>query len=479
MLARDDRLIVPVPGTGAAAVVKLAETFATSAITMSEPTLLCGFHSVPGRSLLMQSNCDGQFFVFDAQKAKAPILSGRIVDEELILYNAQGYYAATYEGAHFVHIAFPGTDGVHSFEQFAKTLQRPDLIKTILSGGTTEFAAPELSPPPALLFSAAERGPGELAAQIKARSNSGLAAVAFNEDGRLFQEVPLSGNQADTAVTLPRRPHIRSITAVATDRLGFRSHPVTVELPRAEPTANKLHVVAVGIDAYDHVSPLRFAKTDAETLAKAARETGSAYYREVSVTERYDREATPAAVLGDLRNAAATASEDDTILVFFAGHGTRTPDGRYFLATTATDPDDVARTALNWDDVAGILGRSRGRVIMVIDACHSGQTGEAQGTNDEAVQSIVGRGGAPMVVLAASKGRQFSLEMGASGGGVFTQSLAVILGPGRAQFDSNRNGVLEVSEVYRSVKEIVTRVTSGQQTPWLVRRNLSGDFPLF
>jgi hypothetical protein len=95
------------------------------------------------------------------------------------------------------------------------------------------------------------------------------------------------------------------------------------------------------------------------------------------------------------------------------------------------------------------------------------------------VQSIVGRGGAPMVVLAASKGRQFSLEMGASGGGVFTQSLAAILGPGRAQFDSNRNGVLEVSEVYRSVKEIVTRVTGGQQTPWLVRRNLSGDFPLF
>jgi putative transposase len=199
MLTADDRLIVPVPGTGTAAVVTLADSFLTSAFTMTEPTLLCDFHTVPGRSVLMQSNCDGQFFVFDAGKAKAPILSGRVVADELILYNAQGYYAATYEGAHFVHIAFPGRGGVHSFEQFARTLQRHDLIKTILEGGPATFAAPELSPPPELTFSAAPRGSLEISARIKAHSDVGLATVAFYEDGRLFQEMPLSGHQARLA----------------------------------------------------------------------------------------------------------------------------------------------------------------------------------------------------------------------------------------------------------------------------------------
>jgi uncharacterized caspase-like protein len=233
------------------------------------------------------------------------------------------------------------------------------------------------------------------------------------------------------------------------------------------------------VDVYDHVEPLRFAKTDAEALVNAATQSASAYYREMRVTRRYDREATPAAVLSDLRAASAAATEDDTILVFFAGHGTRTPDGRFFMAASQTRVDRVAETSLSWDEVADILGKSRGRVIMVVDACHSGQTGAAQGTNDDAVESIVGRSGAPIVVLAASKGRQLSNEASERGGGVFTQSLAAVLGPRRAQADVNRNGVLEISEIYRSVKEAVTSATRGQQTPWLVRRNVSGDFPLF
>jgi uncharacterized protein len=479
MLARDERLIIPIPGTGQAAIVKMAGDFPAAIIAMNEPTLLCGFFSTPGRALLMQSNCDGRLFVFDAAKGPAAMLSGRIVDDELILYNAQGYYAATYEGAHFVHLAFPGLPGVHSFEQFAKTLQRPDYVRAILGSGATGFPAPKLSPPPELTLSAAELGAHQFPARVKAHSDSGLAAIAFYEDGRLFHQIAVSGNRIDSAVTLPRKAHIRSITAVATDTLGFRSQPATVAIPRGVATVNTLHVIAVGVDAYDNIDPLTFAKTDAAALVKAAQAAAPAYYHGVRVTERYDREANPARVLADLRAAATVASQDDTILVFFAGHGTRTSDGRYFMATTETRLDAIPETSLAWDAVADILGKTRGRVVMVVDACHSGQTGDSQGTNDEAVDAIAQRAGAPIVVLAASKGRQLSNEMPETGGGVFTQSLAAVLGPARAQADANRNGLLEVSEIYRTVKEIVAGQTSGGQTPWLVRRNLSGDFPLF
>jgi len=46
-------------------------------------------------------------------------------------------------------------------------------------------------------------------------------------------------------------------------------------------------------------------------------------------------------------------------------------------------------------------------------------------------------------------------------------------------FDGNNNDALEVSELYRAVKSIVVKETGGNQTPWLVRKDLLGDFSIF
>ena len=107
----------------------------------------------------------------------------------------------------------------------------------------------------------------------------------------------------------------------------------------------------------------------------------------------------------------------------------------------------------------------------------AGQTGQIAVTNDGAVDVISGR--LLMFVLAASKGRQFSEELSTTGGGVFTQSLAQLLTRGRAEADTDKSGTLEISEVYRALKQAVTIVTQRRQTPWLVRKNMIGDAPLF
>jgi uncharacterized caspase-like protein len=116
---------------------------------------------------------------------------------------------------------------------------------------------------------------------------------------------------------------------------------------------------------------------------------------------------------------------------------------------------------------------------VILDACHSGQTGAQEvATNDQAVDVLAGKGRTPLLVIAASKGRQES-EESAKLGGVFTQSVAEAITTGRAASDLNRNGVIEVSEVYGAVKARVQQLTKGRQTPWLVRSGLYGDFPLF
>lgn len=470
-------LIAAVPGSGKAEVVHLQDDTEPRTLQMQEPTVLCGFYEAAPRGLLVQANCDGQMFVHGPASSAKPLLAGRIVDNEMILYSVEGFYASTYEGSHFVHVAFPGLPGVHSFEQFAKALQRPDVISGILSGKPIAATAPELTPPPQIEASFVAAAPSEISA--RAKSVTGLAAVELYEDGRLADRRLASGNSAEVSFKVDLRPHVRVLTLVAIDVHGFKSRPLSLTAPasKAKP-ANTLHVLAYGVDKYDALSELQGARIDAETLV-ASLKSGAPYYSDVRATIRADRDVTPDAVMSDLTAAVAAAGPDDTLLVFFAGHGARTEDGRYFMAVSAVDPARLPETAIDWGKVSELLATSKARVIAVIDACHSGQTGVAAVANDGAVDSLAAKAQAPIVVLAASKGRQESFEAPSGNGGLFTQTLAQLIGAKRASTDTDHDGVLAISELYRSLRQAVDSTSRGQQTPWLVRKNLVGDAPLF
>ena len=118
--------------------------------------------------------------------------------------------------------------------------------------------------------------------------------------------------------------------------------------------------------------------------------------------------------------------------------------------------------------------------VVVLDACHAGMAGsDAFATNDDAVSALITRAGAPIVVLAGSKGRQFSQEAAAAGGGVFTAAVAAAISEARATHDRDRSGLIDLSELYTAVKARVLQATNGRQTPWLARNALVGEMALF
>ena len=235
-----------------------------------------------------------------------------------------------------------------------------------------------------------------------------------------------------------------------------------------------------GIDVYANPRfNLKYAKSDAERLAGALTATGKRYYSAENRTLLLDTHATLDAITAALEQAVSVAGPQDTILFSFAGHGVQDADGRYYLAPTGFQLENIAATGVAWSRIAGILDRSKARVVVVLDACHAGLSGaEGFATNDDAVKALLSGTHAPMLVLAASKGRQVSYEDAKWGGGVFTYALANVLQGGPA-FDLNRNGTLEISELYRGLKSLTSRETKGTQTPWLVRQDLIGDFTLF
>jgi len=117
--------------------------------------------------------------------------------------------------------------------------------------------------------------------------------------------------------------------------------------------------------------------------------------------------------------------------------------------------------------------------VIILDACHAGLSGaEGLGANEGAVAGLLSGTHAPVLVLAASKGRELSLEDVKRQGGVFTYALTKALQEG----DISRSGTqqaIDVSTLYRKLREIVASETNGYQTPWLARQDLIGDFALF
>jgi uncharacterized caspase-like protein len=268
---------------------------------------------------------------------------------------------------------------------------------------------------------------------------------------------------------------------VAVDQAGLASLPMGRDLRPAQTAPRRVHVLAIGINDYadPRILDLKLARSDAQHFAKAVAAIG---HDVVVASSRIldEKQATREGVLNALRQVIASAAPGETVMLLFAGHGVRSDDGTYYLATSDTRIDNIAGTALPWKDVAAILAKSRTRIALFLDTCHSGAAGTgAYSTNDAAAKSLLERIPSGIVVFSASKGRELSEETPAVGGGVFTSAVVKVIAGDRARYDTNKDGAIEISELYRGVKSQVTATTDGRQTPWIARNQMVGDFALF
>ena len=462
-------------------------------------TLVDMFLEADGRRVV-QLNRDGQFFVHLAEdepvkKADAAnpdqqtkpargslLVSGRYVDDEIVLYDAsQGLYWSSFEGAHHVHLSYRGLPGLFSLHQYRSQLSRPDDIKNLLVGDKrfpSRIRLPEIPPSVDLTLSATG------AALVTARASSGLGPVYLYLDGWQIAVHPARGVEATFEIPLPPIAGAKWLTAVATDVNGFSSQPVALATKSKTPPTRRLLSVAVGVDAYDDpgLPRLQFAGADARKASQALAANRGGYYASVVSVPVPGPSPAVSDVVAALEQAVQQAKPEDTLAFFYAGHGVKDRDGRLYITTTASDLGRLEETALSWTRIAGVLDKARARVVVFLDACHSGQAGApAAAPNDQAIARLFEQTRRPMIVFAASKGRQLSFEAADSklSGGYFTQALADIIAGNRAAYDLDGNGAIEVSELYRGLKTYVIDNSNGDQTPWLARQDVVGDFALF
>ena len=428
---------------------------------------------------VIQLNLDGSFAIYRLLD-EALVLEGRYLDDELVVWTDDFRFDATEEGASFVELRFPGRPGQFSFQQFGGTLREQGLIRRILAGkpAQADIAVPGVPPE---LSGRLGLEAGQISGLLQVQTSRPLRAVRLFQDGLLTDSFTPNA-QGVILVRAKRQKGVRWASVLAEDSAGLVSLPISVDL-RVDPNGlADTYFLGVGIDYYKdaRLGGLNYAKIDALRLsdAFAALDGRSVALKANEVLT--DRHAGRDDILSEIDRLIDQSKAGDNLVLFFAGHGLQDDKGEFYLGLSSTDLDDLAGTALKWSQVAKRIAGAGVRITVLMDACHSGAAESgAFATNDGAVQGLNSSLTDAVTILSAAKGRQFSGESAAVGGGYFTSAILDVLRDRQTIYDQNKNGVLEVIELYRGVKQLVVAQRGSAQTPWLSRNNLIGEHGLF
>jgi uncharacterized caspase-like protein len=150
----------------------------------------------------------------------------------------------------------------------------------------------------------------------------------------------------------------------------------------------------------------------------------------------------------------------DVGLFYFSGHGTKDDDNNFYLCTVDVGRD-LKKTCVSGDIMKQKLTNMPGRVIAILDACHSGAAKFSVGRADNLVRDLQ-NDDCGVVVIAASLGEEYSLESQVEKGGYFTLALTEGL-TGKA--DSNQDGLIQLNEALDYTVRRVREMSNDKQHP--------------
>jgi WD40 repeat protein len=457
--------------------------------------------------------------------------------QDWIAFAADGTFDASRNGGELLSMS----RGEDSFgvDQFALRLNRPDLLLERLWGRRTEVARILESQWQRRLRRAkvgdapAEFGTGVPAVTIeRTEQRNGMATVAAriaSPDADLLRAnlyvndvpvggldgFPLKGRNANFVRSFRILPGDNKVEVSAVNAAGDESPRALVRFAGPEEKLTpSLWVLAFGVSKYrDPSLDLRYASRDAEDLARAfeAMEGPTTGFAKVRTKVLKDAQVTPSTIRA-AREFFAKARPEDTAIVFIAGHGAydrTSPDGSYYYLSHGTRLDDLAATAVRFEDIEHLLFEiAPRRKLFLMDTCESGENDEPERLAAAGTTELRSRGlklaraeAAPMprivrdtqrdryifndlirrsgaIVFSSSRGSELSYEADAFGHGLFTEAILQSLRDRTADADGNgRLGILEIRDY---VARRVAEMSGGLQNPVIDRDNIAVrfEFPL-
>lgn len=193
----------------------------------------------------------------------------------------------------------------------------------------------------------------------------------------------------------------------------------------------------VGIDHYEHMTPLTGCIADARAMHKLleTHEDGSPNYEGLLLTSSEKAPITQKVLRAHWQKLFANPNAD--VLFYFSGHGSRNGG---FLITQEGEKGDLG---LSMDELLVFANRSQARsVLLILDCCYSGLAGSSAHFDENHSQLREG-----VTILAASRSTEQAFER--NGHGVFTKLVLGALSGGAADIQ----GKVSAASVYAYVEQ--------------------------
>ncbi|MBF0591896.1 MAG: caspase family protein [Nitrospirae bacterium] len=171
-------------------------------------------------------------------------------------------------------------------------------------------------------------------------------------------------------------------------------------------------------------------------------------------------------------------TSEDVAIIFMSGHGINDSTGYYYLPYLSADKDYNIGTWVSFSDIKETVMSIKGKSILFLDTCHSGNVMGEKGGIDLDLNRIINElvsAENGVVVFASSTGRQKSLEKSEWGNGAFTKALVEGIN-GRAGLIHPNKITINTLDAY--VAERVKELTKGKQTPTTTKPQTIQDFPI-
>ncbi len=251
------------------------------------------------------------------------------------------------------------------------------------------------------------------------------------------------------------------------------------------------YALVIGINQYQNqsqgITPLRYAVGDARAVYQALVDPRRGGFRPENVTLLTDdtpEKPTNTAIGKALNRLITSTGQGDLVLVFFSGHGFE-DQGRAYLLPANADLEALDYSAIERDAFVRQIDRiTAKKVIVVLDACHSGgvnrggkSVGKDAALSTKYYENFAGSQG--RAFIASSGGGELSWEDEDKGHGVFTSALVDALS-GKADTQP-RDGVISLNELRGYVETQVSDWAGRRgksQHPQVSLESAFGDIPL-
>jgi uncharacterized caspase-like protein len=260
---------------------------------------------------------------------------------------------------------------------------------------------------------------------------------------------------------------------------GGRGFDVIPTKSAPEKRAGRLFAVVIGISHYaksnGQINDLRYADRDAQSMLDFLKSPAGGGLAEEDTLVLLNDAATTESIRHALFSFLTKPQEQDTVVIYIAGHGAPDPlDPRnLYLITADTKPDDMGGTAFPMWQIQDVFDRilKAKRVLTFADTCHSyGFSGLRAGPGQKHANNLVNQylqryaSKGQRAVITASDISESSFEDAkwGDGHGVFTYFLLRGL---QGEADRNHDGAVTAGELFAYLQQSVRQATDGKQNP--------------